>query len=227
MTCHSFHSHLLSRVYSTKVAINKAAWAARDLYYQNVPGGGPAFEAFLRSGLALKPHAPRLRVVTFDRERLSFLLGPGGQTKRAIELEFDCVLDVGDVPDTGDEAAGGGTTTDRGVLGGGGATTTAAGSTSTSSKECVVHVFGATKASCDAATKVVQELVCDVAKGAVLRGTITELRDFGALVDVLRGRAGLLHITEVVRRHFFGIDERRRRSICVGRQNAIFPLSFR
>ena len=196
------------------MAINKAKWAARDLYYQNVPGGGPAFEAFLRSGLALKPHAPRLRVVTFDRERLSFLLGPGGQTKRAIELEFDCVLDVGDVPDTGDEAGGGGAT-DRGVLGGGSSsggggngngsgssatTAAAAGSTSTSSKECVVHVFGATKASCDAATKVVQELVCDVVKGAVLRGTITELRDFGALVDVLRGRAGLLHITEA-RRH--------------------------
>ena len=193
------------------MAITKAAWAARDLYYQNLPGGGPAFEAFLRSGLALKPHAPRLRVVTFDRERLSFLLGPGGQTKRAIELEFDCVLDVGDVPDSEEAAAGG--RADRGVLGGGGSSSSVSGSgsggssngatagaTSSSSKECVVHVFGATKASCDAATKVVQELVCDVVKGAVLRSTVTELRDFGALVDVLRGRAGLLHITEVSRR---------------------------
>jgi hypothetical protein len=37
------------------------------------------FGWFMKNKLALKDHAPRLRVLTFKRDRLSFLLGPGGQ----------------------------------------------------------------------------------------------------------------------------------------------------
>lgn len=102
------------------------------------------FEEFMRKGLELKPHAPRIRVVTFKRDRLVFLLGPGGNTKRQIEQEFNCVLDVGDGDDpaaSSSSASSISSTSTKSLLDGG-------------SEECVVHVFAADKASCEGATKV-------------------------------------------------------------------------
>jgi len=130
-----------------------------------------AFENFMQRGLALKSHAPRLRVITFARDRLQFLLGPGGETKRTIEREHDCILDLGD--DAHELASSGNST------------------------GCVVHVFAPDKASCDNATRMVQELVCDVEHGAILSAVVSEVKDFGAFLEVLRGRTGLLHVSEI------------------------------
>jgi polyribonucleotide nucleotidyltransferase len=118
---------------------------------------GNGFDAFMQRGLALKEHAPRLRVVTFARDRLPFLLGPGGETKRSIERDYNCMLDMGDT-----EA-----------------------STTGASSGCVVHVFGSDKASCEAATRVVQELVCDVEAGAILSAVVKEVKEYGAFVEVI------------------------------------------
>jgi polyribonucleotide nucleotidyltransferase len=134
----------------------------------NFAGG---FDAFMQRGLTIKSHAPRLRVVTFARDRLQFLLGPGGETKRMIEREHDCMLDLGD---DAHEVGPSGTSTG-----------------------CVVHVFAPDKASCEAATRMVQELVCDVEDGAILSAVVQEVKDYGAFVEVLRGRTGLLHVSEI------------------------------
>lgn len=47
--------------------------------------------------------------------------------------------------------------------------------------------------------KVVQDLVCEVEIGAVLTAVVTETREYGAVVQLLRGRVGLLHMSEVGR----------------------------
>lgn len=127
------------------------------------------FDAFMQRGLALKGHAPRVRVVTFAKDRLAFLLGPGGETKRMIEKDHNCMIDLGDAE---------------------------VGPTGVSTG-CVVHVFAPDKASCEAATRVVQELVCDVEDGAILSAVVQEVKEFGAFVEVLRGRTGLLHVSEI------------------------------
>ena len=158
-------------------------------------GTGELFARYCRDRLSLKPFAPRLRVITFARDRLSFLLGPGGGVKRAIEAEFGVTVEVGDVlggqvADQGEALPFGVGAASAGTSGGGGGGGEAAA-------QCVAHVFGGDKAACEAAARVVQELVCDVEEGSILSGVVKEVRDYGAVVQVLRGRTGLLHVSEI------------------------------
>src|SRR4030081_3807255 len=49
----------------------------------------------------------------------------------------------------------------------------------------------------EAAKKRIQELTADVEVGKVYEGTVLRLLDFGAIVQVLPGRDGLLHISQI------------------------------
>src|SRR5205823_2342914 len=49
----------------------------------------------------------------------------------------------------------------------------------------------------EAAKKRIQELTADVEVGRVYEGTVLRLLDFGAIVQVLPGRDGLLHISQI------------------------------
>ena len=49
----------------------------------------------------------------------------------------------------------------------------------------------------EAAKKRIQELTADVEVGRVYEGTVLRLLDFGAIVQLLPGRAGLLHISQI------------------------------
>eukprot|EP00953_Heterococcus_sp_UTEX-ZZ885_P023661 12992-Heterococcus_DN1.PRE.5 len=42
-----------------------------------------------------------------------------------------------------------------------------------------------------------QQLTADVKVGDELTATVTDVKDFGAIVEILRGRMGLLHMTEI------------------------------
>ena len=44
----------------------------------------------------------------------------------------------------------------------------------------------------------VMDLVADVVEGEVYQGTIVEIKDFGAIVELLRNKEGLLHVSELV-----------------------------
>ena len=41
------------------------------------------------------------------------------------------------------------------------------------------------------------DLVADVEVGGVYEGTVIELRDFGAIIELLRNKEGLCHISEL------------------------------
>lgn len=43
----------------------------------------------------------------------------------------------------------------------------------------------------------VQDLVADVVEGEIYQGTVIEIKDFGAVVELLRNKEGLLHVSEL------------------------------
>jgi polyribonucleotide nucleotidyltransferase len=49
----------------------------------------------------------------------------------------------------------------------------------------------------EAARKRIQELTADVEVGKVYEGTVLRLLDFGAIVQLIPGRDGLLHISQI------------------------------
>jgi polyribonucleotide nucleotidyltransferase len=46
----------------------------------------------------------------------------------------------------------------------------------------------------------VMDLVADVVVGEVYEGTVIEIRDFGAIIELLRNKEGLCHVSEIADR---------------------------
>ncbi len=53
--------------------------------------------------------------------------------------------------------------------------------------------------ACDAARKRIEEITADVEVGRTYEGTVLRLLDFGAIVQILPGRDGLLHISQIAK----------------------------
>ncbi|MDO4482073.1 MAG: polyribonucleotide nucleotidyltransferase [Bacillota bacterium] len=60
-----------------------------------------------------------------------------------------------------------------------------------------VYIAGKDKATCDAGLEEVNKIVKDVEVGEVYDGVVTRLMAFGAFVEVLPGKEGLLHISKI------------------------------
>lgn len=58
-------------------------------------------------------------------------------------------------------------------------------------------IFGTDKELVQKAQSTVSDLVADVIEGEVYEGTIVELKDFGAILELLRNKEGLLHVSEL------------------------------
>ena len=58
-------------------------------------------------------------------------------------------------------------------------------------------IFGENEKKLKRAKMAVMELVSDVEVGGVYDGVITEIKDFGAVVEVLRNKEGILHMSEI------------------------------
>ena len=58
-------------------------------------------------------------------------------------------------------------------------------------------LFGADHEMVRQAKVAVMDLVSDVEVGGVYEGTVIELRDFGAIIELLRNKEGLCHISEL------------------------------
>lgn len=58
-------------------------------------------------------------------------------------------------------------------------------------------LFGSDKDMVAKARSAVADLVADVEVGEVYEGTIIEIKDFGAIVELLRNKSGLLHVSEL------------------------------
>mmetsp|Transcript_8272 Transcript_8272/g.11796 ORF Transcript_8272/g.11796 Transcript_8272/m.11796 type:complete len:307 (+) Transcript_8272:667-1587(+) len=64
------------------------------------------------------------------------------------------------------------------------------------SQEGACLLFGADAKMVKKARTAIMDLVADVTVGEVYEGTVIEVKDFGAIIELLRNKEGLLHISE-------------------------------
>ena len=89
----------------------------------------------------------------------------------------------------------------RDVIGKGGATirsiTEETGATIDISDDGVVKIASSDQAAADAARKMVEDITADVEVGRVYEGKVAKLMDFGAFVNILPGKDGLVHVSQI------------------------------
>ncbi len=61
----------------------------------------------------------------------------------------------------------------------------------------IVKVAAADLAACEEAIRRIEAITADVVVGSIYEGTVTKLMDFGALVNILPGKQGLVHISQI------------------------------
>jgi polyribonucleotide nucleotidyltransferase len=89
----------------------------------------------------------------------------------------------------------------RDIIGKGGATirsiTEQSGATVDIDDDGTVRIFGQDQDSRDAAVALVEEITAEAEVGAVYTGTVARIVDFGAFVNILPGKDGLVHISQI------------------------------
>jgi polyribonucleotide nucleotidyltransferase len=89
----------------------------------------------------------------------------------------------------------------RDIIGKGGATirgiTEETGATVDIDDDGTVRIFGQDQASRDAAVAMVEEITAEAEIGAIYTGTVARIVDFGAFVNILPGKDGLVHISQI------------------------------
>ena len=89
----------------------------------------------------------------------------------------------------------------RDIIGKGGATirsiTEQSGATVDIDDDGSVRVFGQNMAARDAAVALIEEITAEAEVGAVYKGTVARIVDFGAFVNILPGKDGLVHISQI------------------------------
>jgi polyribonucleotide nucleotidyltransferase len=64
----------------------------------------------------------------------------------------------------------------------------------------VITITADTQEAANAAREMVEYLTADVEVGKIYRGKVTHIKDFGAFVEILPGKEGLLHISQLAHR---------------------------
>jgi polyribonucleotide nucleotidyltransferase len=89
----------------------------------------------------------------------------------------------------------------RDIIGKGGVTiraiTEQSGATVDIDDDGTVRIFGQDQASRDAAVAMVEEITAEAEIGAVYEGTVARIVDFGAFINILPGKDGLVHISQI------------------------------
>jgi polyribonucleotide nucleotidyltransferase len=89
----------------------------------------------------------------------------------------------------------------RDVIGKGGATirsiTEESGATIDLDDDGTTRIFGPNKAALDKALEMVEAITAEVEIGKIYTGTVVKIVDFGAFVNILPGKDGLVHISQI------------------------------
>ncbi|MDT8284814.1 MAG: S1 RNA-binding domain-containing protein, partial [Thermovirgaceae bacterium] len=70
-----------------------------------------------------------------------------------------------------------------------------------------VFVASATQEAAEKALGIINDLVREVEAGEVFHGKVTRLMPFGAFVEILPGKEGLLHVSEISTTHIGKVDD--------------------
>jgi polyribonucleotide nucleotidyltransferase len=110
----------------------------------------------------LKPHAPRIEMLTIPKELIGALIGPGGKVIQEIQRVTGATIIVEEVDGHGD-----------------------------------VNIFGENAEVITAALDWVKKIVTVPEIGQVYRGKVKTIVQFGAFVEILPNKDGLVHISEI------------------------------
>jgi polyribonucleotide nucleotidyltransferase len=110
----------------------------------------------------LKPHAPRIEMLTIPKEMIGALIGPGGKVIQEIQRETGATIIVEEIDGHGD-----------------------------------VNIFGENAEVIREALDWVKKIVTIPEVGQVYRGKVKTIVQFGAFVEILPNKDGLLHISEI------------------------------
>lgn len=120
----------------------------------------------------LKPHAPRIEMLSIPKEMIGALIGPGGKVIQEIQRETGTTIIVEEVDGRGD-----------------------------------VNIFGENKEAITAALDWVKKIVTIPEVGQVYKGKVKTIVQFGAFVEILPNKDGLLHISEIDWKKVRSVDE--------------------
>jgi len=129
-------------------------------------------ETISESRPELKPHAPRIEMLSIPKEMIGALIGPGGKVIQEIQRVTGATIIVEEVDGRGD-----------------------------------VNVFGENKEVITAAVDWIKKIVTVPEVGQVYKGKVKTIVQFGAFVEILPNKDGLLHISEIDWKKIKTVDE--------------------
>lgn len=120
----------------------------------------------------LKPHAPRIEMLTIPKEMIGALIGPGGKVIQEIQRVTGATIIVEEIDGHGD-----------------------------------VNIFGENAEVITAALDWVKKIVTVPEVGQVYKGKVKTIVQFGAFVEILPNKDGLLHISEIEWRKIANVED--------------------
>ena len=114
-----------------------------------------------------KPFVPRMVQIEVASEFIGAIIGKGGETIQGMQKEYGTVITIEEV-DNGDGTTKG-----------------------------VVDIFGSDKAAMDATLERIKGICAVPEAGQVYHGKVVSILDFGAFIEILPGKEGLLHVSEI------------------------------
>ena len=116
-----------------------------------------------------KPFVPRMVQIEIPSEFIGAVIGKGGETIQGMQKEFGTTITIEEV----DAGKGDGTT------------------------KGVVDIFGVDKAAMDATLQKIKDICAVPEAGQVYHGKVVSILEFGAFIEILPGKEGLLHVSEI------------------------------
>ena len=116
-----------------------------------------------------KPFVPRMVQIEIPSDFIGAVIGKGGETIQGMQKEFGTTITIEEV----DAGKGDGTT------------------------KGVVDIFGTDKASMDATLQRIKDICAVPEAGQVYHGKVVSILEFGAFIEILPGKEGLLHVSEI------------------------------
>jgi polyribonucleotide nucleotidyltransferase len=117
----------------------------------------------------LAPHAPRIRTLKIDPDKIGGLIGPGGKNIRRITDLSGAQIDIED--------------------------------------DGTVSIFAVDQESMELAAREVGKITEEAEEGRIYEGVVTGVKEFGAFVEILPGKDGLVHISELAEQRVNHVED--------------------
>jgi len=114
-----------------------------------------------------KPHVPRIIQIVVPGEFIGAIIGKGGEVIQDIQKQTDTSITITESKNDKGEPIG------------------------------LVDIFGVDKEKMDAALDRIKAIIAVPEVGEIYKGKVVSIVEFGAFIEILPGKDGLLHISEM------------------------------